>query len=113
MRRGSRMRNVRGLLSLLAPYRARSWAAGAALLVGTAASLAPPLLAKYAIDEGILPYTHGNHPHVHVGVLLIAVLAFLGSALLVWAMTHAQTYLVGWIGQRALADLRIRIFRHL
>ena len=39
--------------------------------------------------------------------------AFLVSALLVWVMTYAQTYLVGWVGQRALADLRIRIFTHL
>ncbi len=30
-----------------------------------------------------------------------------------WAATYAQTYLVGWVGQRALADLRIRIFEHL
>jgi ATP-binding cassette subfamily B protein len=28
-------------------------------------------------------------------------------------MTYTQTYLVGWVGQRALADLRIRIFSHL
>ncbi len=28
-------------------------------------------------------------------------------------MTYAQTYLVGWVGQRALADLRVRIFTHL
>jgi ATP-binding cassette subfamily B protein len=28
-------------------------------------------------------------------------------------MTYVQTYLVGWIGQRALSDLRIRIFTHL
>jgi len=28
-------------------------------------------------------------------------------------MTYLQTYLVGWVGQRALADLRIRIFTHL
>ena len=26
---------------------------------------------------------------------------------------YAQTYLVGWVGQRALADLRLQIFRHL
>ena len=39
--------------------------------------------------------------------------AFLLSAILVWGATHAQTYLVGWVGQRALADLRIRIFTHL
>src|SRR6202042_2582538 len=45
--------------------------------------------------------------------LALVVIAFLASALIVWVMTYAQTYLVGWVGQRALADLRIRIFKHL
>jgi ATP-binding cassette subfamily B protein len=44
---------------------------------------------------------------------VIVVAAFLVSAVLVWIMTYLQTYLVGWIGQRALSDLRIRIFTHL
>src|SRR5262249_16142269 len=48
--RGSRGRNLRGLLTLLRPYKARTAAMFAALIVGTAASLAPPLLAKVAID---------------------------------------------------------------
>src|SRR5262249_22782926 len=30
-----------------------------------------------------------------------------------WAATYAQTYLVGWVGQRALQDLRIQLFAHL
>ena len=30
-----------------------------------------------------------------------------------WGATYAQTYLVGWIGQRALQDLRIQLFSHL
>jgi ABC-type multidrug transport system fused ATPase/permease subunit len=76
-----------------------------ALVLGTAASLAPPLLAKLAIDSGI--EKHDIH------TLVLVVLAFLLSALLVWVATYAQTYLVGWVGQRALADLRIRIFKHL
>jgi ABC-type multidrug transport system fused ATPase/permease subunit len=101
----SRGRNLRGLLALLRPYRGRAAATLAALLVGTAASLAPPLLAKEAIDKGITPH--------HYGTLALTVVAFLVSAVLVWSMTYAQTYLVGWVGQRALADLRLRIFTHL
>jgi ABC-type multidrug transport system fused ATPase/permease subunit len=31
----------------------------------------------------------------------------------VWVATYRQTYLKGWVGQRALADLRRQIFRHL
>jgi ABC-type multidrug transport system fused ATPase/permease subunit len=103
--RGSRARNLRGLLALLAPYRLRTAALFAALIVGTAASLAPPLLAKVAIDEGI-----SRHDTT---TLVLVVVAFLFSAVLVWVMTYLQTYLVGWVGQRALADLRIRIFTHL
>jgi ABC-type multidrug transport system fused ATPase/permease subunit len=101
----SRARNLRGLLELLRPYRLRVTAMLAALIVGTAASLAPPLLAKAAIDEGI--ERHDTH------TLVLVVLALLVSALLVWGMTYLQTFLVGLVGQRALADLRIRIFTHL
>ncbi len=43
----------------------------------------------------------------------MVVIVFLVSAVLVWVMTYVQTYLVGWVGQRALADLRLRIFTHL
>ncbi|HXW58746.1 MAG TPA: ABC transporter ATP-binding protein [Solirubrobacteraceae bacterium] len=103
--KGSRGRNLRGLLELLRPYRLRVAAMLVALLVGTAALLTPPLLARLAIDEGI------EHHDTHT--LVLVVVAFLFSALLVWLTTYVQTYLVGWVGQRALADLRIRIFTHL
>jgi ABC-type multidrug transport system fused ATPase/permease subunit len=103
--KGTRWRNLRGLVGLLRPYRARAAVTVVALLVGTAATLAPPLLAKVAIDQGITKHDSK--------VLVLVVIAFLFSAVLVWAMTYVQTYLVGWVGQRALADLRIRIFKHL
>ena len=103
--KGTRGRNLRGLLALLRPYRARTAVMFAALIVGTAASLAPPLLAKAAIDRGI---AKGD-----TTALAIVVVAYLISALLVWVMTYVQTYLVGWVGQRVLADLRVRIFTHL
>ena len=103
--KAGRGRNLRGLLQLLRPYRGRVVAMLAALIVGTAASLAPPLLAKVAIDQGI-----SRHDTT---TLALVVVAFLLSAVIVWAMTYLQTYLVGWVGQRALADLRIRIFTHL
>jgi ABC-type multidrug transport system fused ATPase/permease subunit len=101
----SRGRNLRGLLALLRPYRLRAVATMVALVLGTAASLAPPLLAKVAIDQGI--ERHDTR------TLVLVVVAFMASALLYWLMTYVQTYLVGWVGQRALADLRIRIFTHL
>jgi ABC-type multidrug transport system fused ATPase/permease subunit len=103
--KGTRARNLRGLLALLRPYRSRAALTVLALLLGTAASLAPPLLARAAIDDGIERHD--------IDKLALVVGAFLLAALVNWAMTYAQTYLVGWVGQRALADLRIRIFTHL
>src|SRR5690606_24263016 len=73
--------------------------------LATAASLAPPPLAKMAIDDGIVP---GD-----LGRLNVIVAAFVLAALLYWGASYLQTYLVGWVGQRALQDLRQRIFRHL
>ncbi|MFZ2051879.1 MAG: ABC transporter ATP-binding protein, partial [Solirubrobacteraceae bacterium] len=96
---------LRALIDLLRPYRLRVSAMLAALLIGTAAALAPPLLARQAIDKGIEQHD--------VTALVVVVILFLVSALLVWITTYLQTYLVGWVGQRALADLRIRIFTHL
>ncbi|MGZ6706591.1 MAG: ABC transporter ATP-binding protein [Solirubrobacteraceae bacterium] len=100
-----RGRKLRGLLALLAPYRGRVIAMMTALVLGTAASLAPAPLAKAAIDSGILKGDRAT--------LDLVVVAFIASALIVWAASYAQTFLVGWVGQRALADLRIQILRHL
>jgi len=100
-----RGRRLRGLGALLAPYRGRVVLMIVSLIVGTAASLAPAPLAKFAIDDGILP--HNLHR------LTLIVIAFAVAALIVWGATAAQTYLVEWVGQRALADLRLAIFSHL
>jgi ATP-binding cassette subfamily B protein len=100
-----RGRRLRGLAALLAPYRGRVALMLGSLIVGTAASLSPALLAKLAIDEGILPHDLAR--------LTLIVAAFVGAALVVWIATAAQTYLVEWVGQQALADLRLAIFDHL
>jgi ATP-binding cassette subfamily B protein len=100
-----RRRQFRGIRELLRPYRGRVVLMAVALLLATAASLAPPPLAKLAIDEGI-----GNGD---VATLDLVVVGFLVSALVYFGATYVQTYLVGWVGQRVLQDLRVRIFAHL
>jgi len=100
-----RGRKLRGLLALLMPYRLRLAGMVVALLAGTAAALAPAPLAQRAIDDGILAKD--------TGTLTVIVVIFVASALVVWGATFAQTYLTGWVGQRALQDLRLAMFRHL
>ncbi|MFN8175082.1 MAG: ABC transporter ATP-binding protein [Solirubrobacteraceae bacterium] len=106
MRAGAgRGRKLRGLLGLLRPYRGRVILMILSLVAATAAALAPAPLAKLAIDDGIQAHD--------VEALDWIVLAFLASALVYWAATYAQTWLTGWVGQRALADLRLELFAHL
>jgi ABC-type multidrug transport system fused ATPase/permease subunit len=102
---GGRGRKLRGLLVLLRPYRTRTILMFVALVASTAAALAPPPLAKLAIDEGIVP---GD-----LTMLTWVVVGFIVSALVYWGASYVQTYLVGWVGQRVLQDLRIQLFAHL
>jgi ABC-type multidrug transport system fused ATPase/permease subunit len=102
---GGRGRKLRGLIELLRPYRGRVVLMFIAMAAATAAALAPAPLAKLAIDDGIRA---GD-----VSTLNLVVIAFVCSAAVYWGATYAQTFLVGWVGQRALQDLRLRIFSHL
>ena len=100
-----RGRKVRWLLGLLRPYRGKVALMFAMLIAQAAAGLAPPYLAGQAIDAGIKT---GD-----VSALDMIVLAFLGTTVVYAVASFAETYLVGWVGTRALQDLRERIFTHL
>jgi ATP-binding cassette subfamily B protein len=93
------------LVRLTRPYKTRTLFSIASLLLATATALAPPFLSKYALDDGIR-----RHDLAKVWWI---VGAFLVAGLLNWAMSYAQTYLTGWVGERILADLRNRLFDHL
>ncbi len=100
-----RTRKLRWLFGLLRPYRGRVIVMFVALLAATVAGLAPPYLAGKAIDDGIRPHD--------LNALDVIVAAYVVSAIVLWVATYAQTYLVGWVGQRALQDLREQIYSHL
>jgi ABC-type multidrug transport system fused ATPase/permease subunit len=102
---GGRGRKLRGLVEIMAPYRWRVLAMLVSLVAATAAALAPAPLAKLAIDQGIQRHD--------VGTLNLIVVAFLISAVVYAVATYVQTYLVGWVGQRALRDLRLKLFAHM
>jgi ATP-binding cassette subfamily B protein len=101
----TRARRLRELISLLRPYRWRVLLMFATMAVAIAAGLAPPYLAKVAIDSGIIAGDRGT--------LELVVVLYLISALLLWGATYAQSYLTGWVGQKALQDLRITLYAHL
>jgi ATP-binding cassette subfamily B protein len=102
---GGRGRKLRGLAEIMAPYRWRVLAMFVSLVAATGAALAPAPLAKLAIDRGI--------QHHDTTSLDLIVIAFLVSAIVYAVATYLQTYLVGWVGQRALRDLRLKLFSHM
>jgi ABC-type multidrug transport system fused ATPase/permease subunit len=86
-------------------YRTRAFLSVFSLLAATVTALAPALLAKAALEDGI------NHK---IGTELIVVIAvFVGAAAANWGMTYVETYMTGWVGERILADLRTELFGHL
>jgi ABC-type multidrug transport system fused ATPase/permease subunit len=98
-------RRVKTLAMLAAPYKRQTVLALLSLLAATATALAPPYLAKLAIDDGIREQD--------LRVLTIVVALFVVAGVLNLATSAAQTYFTGWTGERILADLRNKLFRHL
>jgi ABC-type multidrug transport system fused ATPase/permease subunit len=93
------------LWRLTRPYRGRTGLSVISLLTATATALAPPYLAKYALDDAINGHT-GAKLEIVVGI-------FVAAGLANWGMTYVETYLTGWVGERILADLRKQLFGHL
>jgi ABC-type multidrug transport system fused ATPase/permease subunit len=98
-------RRISTLARLTAPYKLRTTLAVLSLFAATLTALVPPYLAKVALDDGI----RGQDLQaltVIVALFVVAGLANLGTS-------AAQTYFTGWTGERILADLRNKLFRHL
>ncbi|MGQ9631517.1 MAG: ABC transporter ATP-binding protein [bacterium] len=93
------------LLTFLRPHWQRMVAAFLLMLSTSALSLAAPYLIKVAIDQHI---ARGDVSALG-RVALLTVFVFLG----LYAVTAGQRYLLSWVGQRVLATLRSRLFRHL
>jgi ATP-binding cassette subfamily B protein len=98
-------RRISTLARLTAPYKWQTALALGSLLAATLAGLAPPYLAKLAIDNGI------KDRDLNALTIVVVLLLVAGAASLV--TTAAQTYFTGWTGERILADLRTKLFRHL
>jgi ABC-type multidrug transport system fused ATPase/permease subunit len=101
----STRRRLGTLWRLTRPYRGRTGLSVVSLLTATATALAPPYLAKYALDDALRGHDNGR--------LYLVVGVFVAAGLANWGMTYVETYLTGWVGERILADLRAQLFGHL
>ncbi|MEO8632263.1 MAG: ABC transporter transmembrane domain-containing protein, partial [Chloroflexota bacterium] len=102
------------LIGYLAPYKVWVIVALVLLLAMSLAQIAPPIIAKFIVDQAVIPAVNGELGRDEafarltlLGVLYLVVLAA-GAAL-----RFGQTLLTTWVGQRAMYDLRLELFRHL
>jgi ATP-binding cassette subfamily B protein len=75
------------------------------LLLTSAAGLAGPYLVRVAIDEHIAPG--------RLAGLGWVVAAYVGALVAGFVLRYAQSYVMAWVGQRAMHDLREELFAHL
>ncbi|MCB8948955.1 MAG: ATP-binding cassette domain-containing protein [Ardenticatenaceae bacterium] len=98
-------RVVGRMLAYLQPYGRYMALAVFFMLITTGLTLLVPYLMKIAIDETI---AQGDTDG------LIRVASYIaGSFVLLYGTSAGQRYLLGWVGQRVLANLREHMFRHL
>ncbi len=100
-----RLRPLLSLLPLVWRYQGLMLAAAAAILLAALATLAVPIAVRRMIDQGFSRESAALiDNYFAVMIVVVAVLA-LASAL--------RYYFVAVLGERVVADLRIRVFEHL
>ncbi|MDZ7704365.1 MAG: ABC transporter ATP-binding protein [Trueperaceae bacterium] len=101
------------LLGYLRPYLKQTIAAVALLLVYSAIVPAFPFLVQIALDRYINPTTEtfaALAPAARYNGLVTLVLIYLGLRAVNFGLRYGYTYLVSWMGQHVIYDLRKEIF---
>ena len=93
------------LVPFLSPYRGTLLLALLALLIAAGASLVLPVAVRQMIDQG---FSRSNAAHIDRYFLLL-----FGVATVLGLFTAARFYLVSWLGERVVADIRSAVYRHI
>jgi len=103
--RSKDLRPLRGLLPYLITYRGHVLMALGALLVAAGATLSLPVAVRQMIDLGFSPDNAASIDRYFLMLMVVASVLALATA--------ARYYMVTWLGERIVADIRIRVFDHL
>jgi ATP-binding cassette subfamily B protein len=100
--KGSNPRVLMRVFGFLAPYKARLGLALVALLVTTGASLALGQGLRLLVDKGFAAGDSSALDAALIGLVGLSIVLSLG--------TFARFYLVSWLGERVVADIRVAVF---
>ena len=98
-------RLARRLLTYLRPYRHVAAVAILLTVAVSALALVGPYLTKVAIDRHIL--------RRDLAGLNVVAAQFVGFLVAQFALSYLQSYLMNWMGQKIMFDMRMQIYRHL
>ncbi len=99
------LRQLRRLAAYLTPYRWRVLGALLALVVAAAAVLSLGIGLRYLIDSGFGAGREQALDHaLRASMVVILALA---------VATYMRSYLVTWLGERVVAELRTEVYRHI
>jgi ATP-binding cassette subfamily B protein len=112
--KGYDARLMRRLLRYLRPYRGRVVAAVLLSITTAALAVVVPYLSKVLVDSYLLPGISGAIPYEEAmgGIRTIAAV-FLVALAAGFALSYVQVLIMQLVGQQAMFDLRMEIFRHL
>ena len=99
------LRPLRQAWSFVRPYRWRVFAAAIALMVAAGSTLVIGQGLRLLVDRGFLS---GSAEHINAYFL-----AMFGIVAVLAAATFARHYLVSWLGERMVADIRARVYAHV
>ncbi|MBU0724845.1 MAG: ATP-binding cassette domain-containing protein [Alphaproteobacteria bacterium] len=102
---GRRLRPLRNLLRFLRPYRKQIAGAIVALIIAATTVLGLGMGLRYLVDGA---FGSGNPD-----LLDQAVIVLLGVVFVLAGASYARFYLVSWIGERVVADIRKAVFDHV
>ncbi|HTS52155.1 MAG TPA: ABC transporter transmembrane domain-containing protein [Burkholderiales bacterium] len=100
-----RLRHLSILWDFVAPYRVRIAGAAIALIAAAASFLVIGQGLRRVVDMG---FAQGNP-----NALNAALFALLGVIAVMAGATYVRFYLVSWLGERVVADIRRAVFSHL
>jgi ABC transporter fused permease/ATP-binding protein len=93
------------LLALVGPYKAKFWIATIALFVSSGLGLVYPQAARNAVDIGL---ASGSMDKLNQ-LTWVLVAVFLIQA----GFIYIRHYLMSWLGEKVVADLRVQVFAKL
>ncbi len=102
------------LVRYLKPYGKEIFLSVGLLLVISLLEVAGPYITKVAIDTYVKPiHGAGPAPSIAIQGLITLSLAYVFVLMVAFALRYWQTYTMSMVGQRAMQDLRLEIFRHV